>query len=163
MSFWNGESEEVLDSGFDPLPAGEYRVLVEEATGKPTKAGNGRYINVQYTVVDGRYTKRKLFHKFNTENPSEQARKIGRSVLKRFLHAVGLGTQRFETEIEMCRAVANKTLYITVGVRKDNRTGEDENHIKMFGKKEEQLKSTGAPTPPPAKAAAGLPNNDVPF
>ena len=52
---------------YEPLPFGWYRVRVEKCTEKKTKAGDPMY-SIEYEVVDGKYTGRKLFDNvvFNT-------------------------------------------------------------------------------------------------
>jgi hypothetical protein len=77
-------------SDFDVLPAGKYPVEIEKAELKPTKKGNGHYLELQMVVLDGPCKNRKLWDRLNLDNPSEVARKIASGVLTALVQAVGL-------------------------------------------------------------------------
>src|SRR5688572_22710867 len=65
------------DTGFDVLPAGWYKVAVTESDIKPTKDGQGMYLAVTYTVIDGQFRNRKIFGRFNLKNNNPMAQEIG--------------------------------------------------------------------------------------
>jgi hypothetical protein len=62
---------------FDPLPPGEYVAQVVDSEIKDTKAGDGKYVKLQWQVIDGEYTNRIVFANYNIINPSEKAQEIG--------------------------------------------------------------------------------------
>jgi hypothetical protein len=77
------------DRNFDPVPKGLYRLRCLEAKEKATNNGKGVYISAQFEIVEGPYAKRRVFHNFNIENPSEQAQRIGRSQVSAWARACG--------------------------------------------------------------------------
>jgi hypothetical protein len=78
------------DMGFDPLPAGWYNCIMEKSELKPTKGGDGTYLECVFNVVDGQYAGRKLFARINLRNPNPQAQEIGFKQLSAIAHAVGV-------------------------------------------------------------------------
>lgn len=76
--------------GFEPIPAGWYDVTVTGAELKDTKAGDGQYINVQYTVLGPEQQGRVLFGLINIRNASTKAQEIGLSNLNALMAAIGL-------------------------------------------------------------------------
>lgn len=81
---------DVPEDTFEPLPAGEYKVVITESTDTPTKKGDGKYFNMKLEVVDGQYKGRVLFDKLNYHNPNETARKIAQQSLKSICEATGV-------------------------------------------------------------------------
>jgi hypothetical protein len=65
-------------NNFQPIPKGEYKLQALEAEEFDTKKGDGTLLKVKFEVVDGPYTRRKIFMNFNVNNPSDQAQRIGR-------------------------------------------------------------------------------------
>lgn len=63
---------------FEPIPAGSYRLEIQDAEVKATTAGNGQYLKVELAVIDGEYEGRRVFCNFNLQNPSAEAERIGR-------------------------------------------------------------------------------------
>lgn len=70
------------------IPAGWYPVLIDETEVKPTSQGDGAYLNVRFSVLDGAYKNSKLWHRFNTKNQSEKAVEIAYKQLSALMHAV---------------------------------------------------------------------------
>ena len=73
-------------SDFEVIPPGKYPVLIEKAEVKQTKAGNGHYIKLTLSVIDGQCKNRKVFDNINIDNPNRQCVEIG----LRQLAALGL-------------------------------------------------------------------------
>lgn len=126
--FFEPSKVEKVESNFDALPKGWYRVLVASSDGKPTKAGTGRYISMGYDVIDGQYKGRKVWQIFNIQNPSEMAQKIGRSDLKRMLEALSQ-TQPIQREDDLHRLVRDRVLLVKLGQQKDKQSGEMRNNV----------------------------------
>lgn len=81
MSFdLTGVESSTMD--YQPLPTGIYKLVIDEAELKDTKAGTGQYINVRYEVVSGDWKGRKLWNMFNVKNPNPQAVEIGMQQLR---------------------------------------------------------------------------------
>ena len=79
-----------VSQGFDPIPAGWYTATVTGAELKDTKAGDGQYINVQYTVLGPEYQGRVIFGLINIRNASTKAQEIGMSNINSLMAAIGL-------------------------------------------------------------------------
>ncbi|QJI53378.1 ssDNA-binding protein [Alteromonas phage vB_AcoS-R7M] len=74
----------------DPVPAGWYSAMVDESEIKPTKGGDGAYLQLRLNIIDGQYANRKLWVRLNIQNPSQQAVDIAMSDLSAICHAVGV-------------------------------------------------------------------------
>ncbi len=76
--------------GFDPLPAGVYKVVITASDVVPTKSGNGGEI-AKYTaeVIDGPHAGRKIFHQLNFVNPNPVAERIGKAEQSALQHGAG--------------------------------------------------------------------------
>lgn len=85
LNLSNVETKEAPSSG--PLPEGKYHVAITDAQVRETRAGTGQYIKTEFTVMEGDYAKRKLWHNFNIKNPNEQAVEIGLQQIKDMLTA----------------------------------------------------------------------------
>lgn len=80
-------------TAFELLPPGLYKLRLVDATEKPTKAGTGSYINMQFEVVEpAQYNGRRVFDMLNLNNPSEKAVQISQARLSALTRAAGLGT-----------------------------------------------------------------------
>jgi len=133
-------------SNFEPLPAGKYLAAVTESEMKPTKSGNGSYLQLTFTVLDGEYKNRVLWARLNLDNPNETAVKIARSELSAICHAVGVMQPRDSVELH------NLPLMINVKLKKREDTGELTNEIKGYTPKPAAGQAAQAPvtdnTPP---------------
>ena len=77
--------------GNNPLPVGFYGMTITRSVIKPTKAGDGKYLEVEFDITDpSDYGNRKFWDKFNIFNKSATAQKIGREQLSDLLKAIGL-------------------------------------------------------------------------
>jgi len=87
MSFFqdhkfNPADVDTTDS-FEPIPAGNYRVLVLAPKKSRPRAKNGVVMQVRYQVVEGKHQGRSLFHWINLQNLSKVAQEIGHKELAR--------------------------------------------------------------------------------
>lgn len=74
---------------FAVLPAGKYIVQVEASEMKPTKNGDGQYLWLELSILDGEHAGRKLFDRLNLVNQSQQAVEIAQRTLSAICHATG--------------------------------------------------------------------------
>ena len=139
-------SEVEPTSNFEPLSAGKYLAAITESEMKPTKNGNGSYLQLTFTVIDGQYKNRVLWARLNLNNPNATAEKIARSELSAICHAVGVMQPRDSVELH------NLPLVIVVKLRKREDTGELTNEIKGYERKAPAGQAQQAPvtdnTPP---------------
>ncbi len=78
------------DTGFDPVPAGDYTAMIIDSEIKPTKAGNGMYLQLVWQVCDGQFSGRRIWDRINIQNPNQVAEEIGKKQLSSICHAVGV-------------------------------------------------------------------------
>ena len=68
-------------TSYGPLPAGEYEMMVVKSTTKPTKNGNGSYLELEMHIISGEHTGRRHWERLNLDNPSLQTVKIAQEQL----------------------------------------------------------------------------------
>lgn len=94
MAFLDEEfSVDTLPQGtgnFEPLPAGWYSATITGAEIKATKAGDGKYIAVKYTITGPTHQGRVVFGNLNIKNASTKAEEIGRQQLGEIMRSIGL-------------------------------------------------------------------------
>jgi hypothetical protein len=78
------------DQSFEPIPAGWYNMMIVESEMKPTKDGNGAYLQLSLKVVDGQYAGRQVFDRLNLQNQNPVAAEIAYKRLSAYCHATGV-------------------------------------------------------------------------
>ena len=121
---------------FDPIPAGKYLAVITASEMKPTKTGNGTFLELSFQVLEGQYKNRMLWSRLNLDNPNAQAVQIAQAELSAICRAVGVITPKDSIELH------NLPLLVTVKVKKREDTGDLVNEIKAYAKKEA---ATGQP------------------
>lgn len=131
---------------YDPLPDGKYVAVITDSAKKPTRKGDGQYIQLTFQVIDGEYRGRLVWATLNIDNPSEQATRIGRGQLSSICRAVGVMKPNDSSELH------NIPLVIKVGAEKRNDTGEWKNVVKgYYGR--DGASGDGRPAPLPSRPA----------
>jgi len=115
---------------FDPLPAGKYLAAITATEMKPTKAGDGSYLQLEFTILEGEYKERKVWDRLCLNHPNAQTVKIARGNLSALCRAVGVMQPKDSVELH------NLPLVITVKVKKREDTGELTNEVKGYAKKD---------------------------
>lgn len=110
---------------YEALPAGKYAAVIIESEMKPTKAGDGQYLQLKLQVTEGRYKNRTLFDRLNLKNKNETAVTIAKGTLSAICRAVGVMTPNDSSELHL------KRLMIVVKV-KDDQSGNPQNEIKGY-------------------------------
>ena len=77
------------NTALEPLPSGTYPVTITKSEEKPTKSGNGSYLELEMSVQGGQYNGRKLYDRLNIKNPSEQAVAIAYGTLSAICYVTG--------------------------------------------------------------------------
>lgn len=128
MATLNFDARTVAPStGFETVPAGWYNVIVDESEMKPTKTGDGAYLKVRYSILDGQFAGRKIFGNINLQNPSAQAQEIGLKQLSALAHAVGV------LLVQDSQQLHNLPLKVKVKIRKDkDGQYDDQNEIQQW-------------------------------
>lgn len=118
---------------YAPLPPGNYSVVISATKVKPTRAGNGQYLELEFTVSDANYNGRKVWTNLNLVNPNPTAVKIATEHLASICKAVNVPVIQDEA------ILVGKALSIKVVVK------DDRNEVKAY-------KAIGTATPAPASA-----------
>lgn len=140
MSTLNFNAETVEPSvPFEAIPAGKYIAVINDSDMKDTRSGNGRYLQLEFEIVDGEYKGRKVWTRLNLENSNPEAVKYARADLAAICRAVGVLHPADSVELH------NLPLQITVKCRR-NQDDEMTNEVKSF-----------APVPAAAPAPAATP------
>lgn len=126
---------------FKPLPEGSYEAVVIDSDIKETRAGNGRYIQLEFEVVSGEYLGRRLWGRYNIENANRDAVEIGRAQFSAVCQAAGVPAPRDTSELH------NRALVLCVRCRRRRDTDELENVIAACRAKESSPAKPSAPAP----------------
>lgn len=144
MAILNFNANEVEPSkAFDPIPAGKYIAVITDSEMKETRAGTGRYLQLEFEITDGEFAGRKLWSRLNIENQNAEAVRMARADLSAICRAVNVLTPNDSADLH------NLPLVIKVHCRKDKNTGEITNDIRGY-----ESKANYKPEPKPAPAAA---------
>ncbi len=117
-------------AGFDPLPLGEYLVVISSSEIKDTKQKTGKYLQLTYDVIDGKYKNRKIFDRLNIVNPSEDAQVIAQRALSAICHAVGVMHPKTSEELH------DKPFIVKVGIRPASGEYPETNIVKGYKMKD---------------------------
>lgn len=126
---------------FEPLPAGEYEMIVTKSDVKQTKAGNGHYIELEMQVISGEHSGRRHWERLNIDNPNKDAEEIAKAALAGLCLAVGQPDINDTVEIHDIPFVASIEI---------DRKDPTRNRIMGYD-------SAGVPTPAPAAKPAAAP------
>ena len=146
---FNANTVEPMDS-FDPIPAGEYLCVITASEEKPTKAGNGSYLQLEFEVIDGPYKGRKLWERLNLNNPNETTVKIARATLSAICRSINVMEPQDSCEMH------DLPLLVKVRTEKRSDTEELSNVIKGY-------RQGRALDPMPPHGFAELRNNPPPL
>ncbi len=114
------------NTAFEPLPAGKYVAAITGSEMKATKRGDGSYLQLEFTVLDGDCKGRKVWDRLCINHPNDLTQKIARGNLSAICRAVGVMQPRDSVELH------NLPLLITVKCRKREDNGEIANEIKGY-------------------------------
>ena len=112
--------------GYEVLPAGLYPAIMVSASKKPTKKGDGAFLECVYQIIDGEMSGKKFTSRLNLWNQNAEAVDIAKRELKSLRVALGLHDTEARTEAFINRPVV---LNITVKPRKDKPTEAENNLI----------------------------------
>ena len=114
----------------DPIPAGKYLAAIVKSEMKPTKSGQGEYLELNFQILDGDYKGRSVWARLNLNNPNAQTVKIARGELSAVCRAVGVMAPNDSTDLH------NLPLVIDVRCKKRTDTGDITNELKGYAPRE---------------------------
>jgi hypothetical protein len=141
------DSLPVSTSNFEPLPEGWYNAAITGAEIKSTKAGDGKYIAVKYTITGPTHQGRVIFGNLNIKNASTKAEEIGRQQLGEIMRAIGLATVRDTDQL------IGGNLGIKLTVKTGEYSGNEVKGFKALGGASVGAAKVAAPSAAPNKAA----------
>jgi len=118
--------DEVQDDPFAPIPAGWYLATIVKSEVKDTNDKTGKYISLQFKIVEGDYEGRFIFSNINIVNKSDVAVKIGQADLKAICEAIGL--DNLEDTVDM----HNEEMCIKVSVKPETPQWPAKNEVKGY-------------------------------
>lgn len=131
------------------LPAGEYTMQIVQSDLRPTKAGTGQYLWLEFDVVSGPCAPgRKFWDRLNIFNPNDQAKKIGLSQLLAISKAVGFAFPPPDSQELHFKPVK------VVIKHKENKQGALETRPSYYGLTETPRAAPAAAAPAAAPAGA---------
>ncbi len=139
---------------YDPIPEGTYECVVEKTEMLPTKKGDGSYLKLTFSVIDGQYDGRKFFTNFNLVNPSAAAEEIGRKNLAKVQKAIG--RPRIQSHEELC----DIPLQVRISIRKEEGFKPQNEFVNCWPSEKyppEKAAPAAAPAQQPAPAPAPAP------
>ncbi len=89
---------------FEAVPSDKYLVEITKSELKPTKTGNGSYLEFEFTIMDGAYRGRKVWDRLCLNHPTQKTVDIARSHLSAICHAVGVLKPHDSSELHHERA-----------------------------------------------------------
>ncbi|MCA0944531.1 DUF669 domain-containing protein [Salipiger pacificus] len=99
------------DTPFDPLPNGDYDVMIMNTSEKPTAKRDGSFIEIEMQVEGGQFNGRKLWDRLNLNNASQKAVEIAERQLSAICHATGVmnltDTEQLHGRMVRCRVVVD--------------------------------------------------------
>jgi hypothetical protein len=128
------------------LPKDRYNVMISDSEMKTTKAGDGEYLQLEFTVLDGPMANRKVWSRLNLRNQNATTEDISRRELAAICHAVGVMRVADSADLH------DKPLLIDVIVEKGKDGGEN-NRIKAYLATEGAAPVTAKTAAKPAAAA----------
>ena len=131
MSQFSFNASEVEPStGFALIPAGDYVAVINDADLQDNKAGTGKFIKLEFEIIEGECAGRKLWTNLNVEHPNAEAVKIARAELSAICRAVNV------MNLSDTMQLINIPLVITVGSKKQRGTDDVINVIKKYSSKQ---------------------------
>jgi hypothetical protein len=117
--------------GFNALPAGWYEAEITKTDIRETRAKNGKYLSLEFTITETGYNGRKVWANLNLVNPSQVAVEIAEKELATICDAVGLDT------IEDSEELHGIPLGIKLTIRPESAQWPERNEIKGYCKIDE--------------------------
>ena len=75
---------------FEPLPVGDYNMMVIESEISPNKKGTGSYLKIVLHCLDDEYQGRRVYEYINIDHPNEKVVAIAERQLAELCNAVGV-------------------------------------------------------------------------
>lgn len=108
--------------GFTPIPAGRYLAVINDSDMRAS--AGGQYLQLEFEIIEGDYTGRKLWSRLNLIHTNPDAVKFARADLSAICRAVNV--MKLTDTIQL----HNLPMVVVVKLKKDKETGEMRNEIR---------------------------------
>lgn len=140
MALLNFDASQIDPSvPFEALPPDKYLVEIAKSEMKPTKAGDGKYLELEYIVLEGEYKGRKIWDRLCLDHPTPRTVEIAKANLSAICHAIGVMKPGNSSELH------HIPMFITVKMKKDMERDLIYNEIKGYAKWESSIKPDPQP------------------
>jgi hypothetical protein len=150
LNGFDAETVPPVERNYDPIPAGKYLAIIRDSAEKTSKQGH-TYLNLEFEVLDGQYRGRKVWVNLNLNHPDPEVVKYARAELADICKAVGVLKPADSVQLH------NLPLVITVKVQARKDTGELQNRVRGYARKEaaagQPQQAPAASTTPPWRRA----------
>lgn len=113
-------------SSMEPIPAGWYTCIITDSEFKPTKKGDGEYLQLRLDVIDGENEGRVLFDRLNLSNPNQTAVDIAQRQLSAICRAIGVMTPQDSADLH------DKPIKVKVKIRPAGNGYEASNEVAAY-------------------------------
>lgn len=143
VSLQGFDANTVNPDGMEPIPAGDYTMVITSSEQRQTKSQDGSwFLSLKLQVIDGPHKSRIVYANLNLGNKSEAAKAIAKTELSQICHATGVMKPNDSSELH------NKPMIVTVtcekyGDRMNNRAAK----YKAVGAKAETVAVQTEDTP----------------
>ena len=108
--------------GFTSIPAGRYLAVINDSDMRAS--AGGQYLQLEFEIIEGDYTGRKLWSRLNLIHTTPNAVKFARADLSAICRAVNVMKLTDSTQLH------NLPMVVVVKLKKDKETGEMRNEIR---------------------------------
>ena len=144
-------------TGFDPIPAGRYTVMIIDSMMCDTKAGNGSYLKLTFKILEGEHINRLIWTNLNLDNPNPKAVEIAQSELAAICRACDL------SQIDDSQELHGIPMTAQIKVKPAQGGYDASNAITGFKKYEEAGHARAPWTAGPTQQANTVDTDDIPF
>ena len=134
---------------YELLPAGRYNCVVSDITEGQNKSGDGYFVKVETTIIDGEFKDRKFFDHLNVEHSNQTAQDMAQAALTELYLALG-----FDRPTPAANLI-NRRVNVNAGVRKNKQTNEPQQSVQNYFAVEPARQAGPAQRPAAAGAPAG--------
>ena len=139
---------------YTPIPVGDYKAVITGSEVKDTNAGDGKYLNLKFEIIEGEYQGRIIFVILNLWNPNPKAVEIANRELATIVAAVNKPGAQNSEELH------NIPMTVKVGIQPGQGEYGPSNRIKNYMAYAAPTPAQAAPIqvqtkPKPAPAVAG--------
>jgi len=140
--------EGINDGAPEILPVGEYTMQIIQSEMRPTKAGDGEYLWLEFEILAPKYAGRKFWERLNLFNKNEVTVKVAKKQLSAICSALNFATLPTDSE-----QLHFKPLKVAI-THKENKQGNLETRAAYLGAntsapKAESAPAASAPAPKP--------------